>query len=354
MGRKNGTRTPAWRVALALAALLPGAAAAQETHRLAGSEIAVYNLAGHVEVVAGTGSETVVRVRRGGADAGSLSIETGSIAGRETLRVIYPSDEIVYPEMGRGSNTNLDVRADGTFSDGRGRGGDRVQIRGSGGGLEAWADLVVEVPANRNTAIYLAVGHAEARGVTGDLRIDTGSGEVSVVDIAGALEVDTGSGAVTVGNVRGDVLVDTGSGRVDASGLVGDDVALDTGSGRIVVEGVEARRLRVDTGSGSITVTGVRSEDVEVDTGSGSIEVELLTDIQRFAVDTGSGGVTIRVPDGFGAEVELDTGSGRIDVGLPMELRTVRRDHVRGRIGDGGGQLTVDVGSGSIRIIPGG
>ncbi len=354
MGRRHGRNFIGWGAALAVAVLLPGAATSQETHRLTGGEVAVYNLAGHVEVVAGTGSEVVVRLTRGGSDADRLSVETGRIGGRETLRVVYPSDEVVYPEMGRGSNTNLEVRSDGTFSDGRGGGGDRVRVRGSGSGLEAWADLVLEVPADRRTEVYLAVGRAEARGVRGDLRIDTGSGEVSVADVTGSLEVDTGSGSVVVEGVRGDVLVDTGSGRVNASSLVGEDVELDTGSGAVVVRGVQARRLRVDTGSGEIRATGVRGQDVEMDTGSGAIEVELLEDIETFTVDTGSGSVTLRVPDGFGAEIELDTGSGRIDVGLPMELRSARRDHVQGRIGDGSGRLTVDTGSGSIRIIPGG
>jgi hypothetical protein len=352
MRRRQGGKVMGWGAMLAFTVLLPGAGASQETHTLTGDQVAVYNLAGHVEVVAGTGSEVVVRMTRGGADAGRLTVETGSVGGRETLRVIYPSDEVVYPEMGRGSSTGVEVRSDGTFSDG-GRGdGDRVRIRGAGSGLEAWADLVVEVPADRRTEVYLAVGRAEARDVQGDLRIDTGSGDVAVRDVTGALEVDTGSGSVNVQGVRGDVLVDTGSGRVDASDLFGGDVELDTGSGRIVVLGVEARRLRVDTGSGEIRATGVRSDDVEFDTGSGDIEVELLEDIERFAVDTGSGRVTVRVPEGLGAEVELDTGSGRIDVGLPMELSTAQRDHVRGRIGDGGGRLTVDTGSGSIRIVP--
>lgn len=339
---------------LALAMSAPAAVDGQEVHRVSGTEVAVYNLAGHVQVVPGSGSEVVVRVSRGGRDASRLQVETGPIGGRGTLRVIYPSDEVVYPEMGRGSNTNLRVRADGTFSDGGGREGDRVNVRGSGDGLEAWADLVVEVPSGRDMQVYLAVGRADARGVRGDLRVDTGSGSVTVSDITGALEVDTGSGSVEVRDVRGDVLVDTGSGRIDAARIAGDDVELDTGSGRIVVEGVEARRLRVDTGSGGIRVTGVRSPDVEIDTGSGGIDVELLDDIERFVVDTGSGSVTVRVPDGFGAEVELDTGSGRIEVELPMQIRSARRDHVSGRIGDGGGRLSVDTGSGGIEILRGG
>lgn len=353
---RRGPRTAGTLVAVGLALTVgtPTAVDGQEVHRVSGTEVAVYNLAGHVQVVPGSGSDVVVRVTRGGRDASRLEVETGPIGGRGTLRVIYPSDEVVYPEMGRGSNTNLTVRSDGTFSDGDRGAGDRVNVRGSGDGLEAWADLVVEVPTGRSMEVYLAVGRADARGVRGDLRVDTGSGSVTVSDITGVLEVDTGSGSVDVRDVRGDVLVDTGSGRIDAARIVGDDVELDTGSGRIVVEGVEARRLRVDTGSGGIRVTGVRSPDVEVDTGSGGVEVELLADIERFVVDTGSGSVTVRVPEAFGAAVELDTGSGRIEVELPMEVRSARRDHVSGRIGDGGGRLSVDTGSGGIQILRGG
>ncbi len=160
------------------AALCVGAAAseAQEEFRLSGSEAAVYNLAGHVELVRGSGSDVVVRVTRGGDDASRLEIEVGQVRGVEALRVIYPDDEVVYPDMGRGSNTQTRVRADGTFGDGGESRGDRVSIRGSGGGMEAWADIVIEVPAGKTFSVYVAVGEAEARGLDGDIRIDTGSG----------------------------------------------------------------------------------------------------------------------------------------------------------------------------------
>ena len=72
------------------AALLLTASAlgAQETHRVAGERVAIYNIAGRVEVVAGGGADVVVRLTRGGADAERLRVETGPIAGRNTLRVI--------------------------------------------------------------------------------------------------------------------------------------------------------------------------------------------------------------------------------------------------------------------------
>lgn len=326
---------------------------AQEVERLSGRDVAIYNLAGRVEVVAGTGPDVVVRIAREGSDADRLAVETGRIGGRETLRVVYPEDEVVYPPLGRGSTTTRTLRPDGTFSDGRG-GGDRVRIRGSGSGVEAWADLVVEVPAGRSTNVYLAVGEAEARGVDGDLRIDTGSGGVRASDLSGALDVDTGSGRVTLSDIRGGVNVDTGSGSIEAARLTGGGVTLDTGSGSITLEDVQAPSLWVDTGSGGIRMSGVRSTDVEVDTGSGSVEIELLTDVERLLVDTGSGSVTVTVPSDFGAEVELDTGSGRIEVDFPMDVRTVRRDELRGRIGDGAGTLSIDTGSGGIRLRRGG
>lgn len=309
---------------------------AQDVARLSGDDVAIYNLAGRVEIVSGNGPDVVVRAAREGRDADRLAVETGRIGGRETLRIVYPAAEVVYPEMGRGSTTTRTVRPDGTFSDGRSGSGDRVRIRGSGSGMEAWADLVIEVPAGRRIGVYLAVGGVEAHGVEGDMRIDTGSGRVTLSDI------------------RGRVGVDTGSGSIEAERLSGGEVVLDTGSGSITVQDVEAPSLWADTGSGSVRMRGVRSREVEVDTGSGSVEIELLTDVERLLVDTGSGSVTVTVPADFGAEVEMETGSGRIDVDLPVELRTVRRDELRGRIGDGGGTLSIDTGSGGIRLRSGG
>ena len=335
-----------WGVA-ALTAMPLGA---QEVERVSGRDVAIYNLAGRVEIVPGSGSD-VVRIDRGGRDADELIVETGEIRGRETLRVIYPSDEIVYPEMGRGSNTSLSVRADGTFSDGGDRRGDRVRIRGRGDGLEAWADLVIEVPARAELDVNLAVGEVEARGVEADLSIDTGSGQVTALDIFGHLEVDTGSGSVAVRGVEGDLFVDTGSGRVEVSEVRGREIQIDTGSGSVRGYDLSANAVNVDTGSGSIELETVSAADVILDTGSGSIDIELLTDIDRLDADTGSGSITVRAPAGLGATVDIATGSGGIDLDFPVEVRTIRRDEVRGTIGDGRGEINIDTGSGSVKLL---
>lgn len=335
-------------LAAALTALPLGA---QEVERVSGRDVAIYNLAGRVEIVRGSGSDVVVRIDRGGRDADELIVETGQVRGRATLRVIYPHDEIVYPEMGRGSNTSLSVRDDGTFSDGGNGRGDRVRIRGRGDGLEAWADLVIEVPVGSEVDVNLAVGEVEADGVEADLSIDTGSGAVTALDIAGSLEVETGSGSIVVRGVEGDLYAETGSGRIEASEVRGREIEIDTGSGSVRGYDLSADVLGVDTGSGGIELERVSATDVSLDTGSGSIDIELLTDIDRLDADTGSGSITVRAPAGLGATVDIETGSGGIDLDFPVEVRTIRRDEVRGTIGDGRGEINIDTGSGSVKLL---
>jgi len=109
--------------------------------------------------------------------------------------------------------------------------------------------------------------------------------------------------------------------------------------------------LRVDTGSGAIELEAVTVPDVVLDTGSGSVDIELLIDVESLDIDTGSGSVTVRAPRDLGAMVEIETGSGGIDLDFPVELRTARRDLVRGRIGDGRGKIVIDTGSGTVRLI---
>ena len=338
-------------VAIALSAMRGTAGQAPQEYRLAGGHVAVYNLAGTVDVVPGTGSEVVVTIEARGADAQRLTVESGEIRGAQTLRVRYPSDRIVYGDMGGNSRTGLRVRDDGTFGHGSFRRGERVDIRGSGSGLEAWADLTIAVPPGQRFSLYLGAGATQVRDVEGDLVFDTQSGSIESAGTSGPLSIDTGSGSVRVAGAMGALEVDTGSGEVTVDGVAGDRVLVDTGSGSVRATDIRSESVEVDTGSGRITLLAVDAPDIVVDTGSGSVEVDLLADVQRLEVDTGSGGVTLRVPADLGARIEADTGSGSIDVEVPINDGTRRRSHLRGAIGDGRGSIQVDTGSGSIRVL---
>lgn len=345
-------------VALVLSAV-PAAAQQAERYEVAGSRVAIYNLAGEATLAPGAGAAVVVEVRRGGAEADRLGIERGPIGGAQTLRVLYPDDRILYRGADRGRwSSQLRVREDGTFGDsgddrGRRDRGRRVEIRSSGDGLEAHADLHISVPRGQRLELYLAVGRIGVTNVEGELYLDGGATEVTTSHTVGALTVDVGSGHVRVADARGALDIDTGSGDVDVSGVSGDQVRVDTGSGGVTLRGVTAPSLNIDTGSGGVDATGVAVERVLVDTGSGSVDLAFSDSPRDIEIDTGSGGVTLTLPAAFTATVELETGSGGIDLDFPVQVQRWERDAIRGTIGDGSGRLVVETGSGGIRIRKG-
>jgi len=344
---------------------LPLAASAQTTRQvLKGDSIAIYNLVGELHVEPGTGNDVAVEIRRGGADAEKLEIQTGPLRGRETLRVIYPDDVIVLPDWGRGWSTTLRVRDNGTFSDGgewRDRGyRDSREVRitgrgrrgGGGGGLEAFADLRVTVPAGKSVALYLGVGKAFVSNVDGAIRVHVASADVAIDRTRGSLRIETGSGNVNLRDAAGDVSLATGSGDITASGVRGTRLRLETGSGNVTVTDAKAADFHVETGSGDVDATSAEGDNLSFETGSGNVDVALVATFRSVRIETGSGDVTLKVPPTAGAEVDLDTGSGDIDLGgLTLQVRRIEHDHVTGTLGDGRGRLSVETGSGNVRLV---
>jgi len=341
------------RTALALLLLSTPALAQSETRTLSGRDVSVYNLVGTVRAVAGTGREVSVQVTRRGADAGRVRIESGTVRGRESLRIFVPSDRIVYPDMRR-SRTEIRLHEDGTFNEGDWddwRSRDRVRISGSGDGLEAYAEVVVSVPRGQRISLYLGVGRMDVSNVEGDVLVDVAAAEVEVVGVKGPLSLDTGSGRVSVRDVTGDLTVDAGSGTVNVAGVKGTVVNLDTGSGTVDARDIEARDFTAETGSGGVRVTGLKAPNVRVETGSGSATIEMLSDVEDMNVESGSGGVTLRVPATLNAEIEAESGSGGFHTDFEIVTWQIGRNHVRGRIGAGKGRIRLESGSGSIRLL---
>jgi hypothetical protein len=332
----------------ALAALLttapqPAVAQQAETFRLGGDAVAIYNLAGEVRVRGGSGPEVAVTVRPGGAEASRLAIQTGRVDTYQrafdsvmALRVVYPSETIVYRESG--GDTEIRVRENGTFfgySEAPGyREGDRVRIRSSGSGVEAHADLEVSVPEGRSVFIALAVGEGRIENVAGSLTVDVASANVHADGGRGDFVLDTGSGDVTVTEHEGDLICDTGSGNVTLTTVSGNE-------------------LNFDTGSGDVTGHSIRGTTIRVDTGSGDVTLEFVTGPRDILVDVGSGDVRLKLPDSYSAHVEIDTGSGDISTDIPIEVTEISEDQLVGRIRDGSGRLQIDTGSGDVRIEQG-
>jgi hypothetical protein len=342
---------------LSIAVAFSSTAAQTERRTLSGDRVSIYNIAGRLRVQGGNGSTVVVDVTRSGRDANQLSVQTGDIRGIASLRVVYPSDRIVYPELGFRSNTELRVNPDGTFDDNGGwswRESDRVQIRGSGSGLEAHADMVVSVPRGQRLFVHWGAGEATVSNVDGDLSISVSAARISTEHTTGALNLDTGSGSVSVVDAQGEVNLDTGSGAVTVDGIRGNDLSMDSGSGATTVNNVDVKTLKADVGSGGLRLGRVRASVVRVDVGSGGVDIDMVSAVEELIVDGGSGGVTVRLPATQGADVDIETGSGGIESDFAVQTTRFGRDHLRGQIGNGRGRIRIESGSGRVRLIKNG
>jgi hypothetical protein len=289
-------------------------------------------------------------------------VEQGELDGRQTLRVVYPAEDIVYPALGRGSSTTLRVREDGTFGDAedwhdrrrdrhRGDQGRRVEIRGDGSGLDAGADLRVRVAAGQRLSLFLAVGKVSVSNVNGVLRIDAHSAPVTATGAKGELTVDVGSGPVRVTDGQGVLSVDTGSGPVEVSRFQGRELTVETGSGNISGTEIKAERVALETGSGDIELAAAAAPALTLQTGSGTVRADLRSEVQSLSVETGSGDVAVTAPATLDAEVEIETSSGDIESDFPLQVTRHSRDHLAGRIGTGRGRIEVETGSGDVRLI---
>jgi lia operon protein LiaG len=340
---------------------VPLAAQNPSRHSLQGPDVALYNLAGTVQIGPATGDAVTVEVARGGADLAKLKVAEGPLEGRSTLRVVYPGDRVKYPPLDDGS-TELRVREDGTFGghdhkhghddddDDDDDGGRRVIISNRSG-LEAWADLRIGVPAGRKVAVHLAVGKITAANVNGKIKLETANAPVTVNGAKGELEVEVGSGDVQLSATEGDLEVTTGSGDVQATESKGRSLSIETGSGDVSATGLQATEIAVRTGSGQIKATGVKAPQVGLETGSGGVTVELQGELNRLDIRTGSGDIAITAPATLGAQVDVETASGEIDSDFPLAVTRSGPDHLRGAVGDGKGRISVETGSGGVRLI---
>lgn len=352
-------------VVLCAALTLVTALRGQETVRpgprveLAEHLVEIYDAVGTVTLRHGTGNAVTITATAQGPDGGQLQFQVDHSGDRGRFRVVFPEVEaIASPEGTSGETTDLALRRDGTFGGDRDDGGwrrgrgDRVRVGGSRG-FRGWANLEITVPDGREMKVHVAVGHARADGVNGDVTLDTWGADAEATNISGTWLLDTGSGTGTVRGLRsGSLKIDTGSGSATATDIAGDLLDLDTGSGAAEATNVRVERFRFDTGSGPVRARGLTARRGVVDTGSGSADIAYAGGaIEDLSIDTGSGRVNLALPANVDARVTIDTGSGQAVVertGAVFERRS--DDGMVLRFGEGRGRIRIDTGSGGVTI----
>lgn len=170
---------------------------------------------------------------------------------------------------------------------------------------------VIRVPLHSNAKIETGSADIETHGVLGDMKISSGSGEVSV-EHGNRLEVRTGSGDVAIGTADDDCDIKCGSGDVSVE-LIGSDASIHSGSGDIVLDKIGGS-LKVKTGSGDIVVKSA-GDGIDAMAGSGDVLVRRIKQ-GSLKAKTGSGDISVGVAEGTAAYLDVMTVTGDVTSSL--------------------------------------
>ena len=209
-------------------------------------------------------------------------------------------------------------------------------------------DYDVTVPAQTRLNAYSGSGDLTISGLELPLTAKTGSGNVTAERISADSRVSSGSGDLTINSVKGILYAQTGSGNIRADGIAG-DAFVDTGSGDIQVRQSAGGSVKAQTGSGNIKLQGIKG-GLRADAGSGNIQAE-GEPTADWRLGAGSGNVTLRVPSQASFNIDARTSSGTLKINHPVTTQgTMARNHIQGKIGNGGVLLDVHTGSGDIEV----
>ncbi len=193
------------------------------------------------------------------------------------------------------------------------------------------AELEISVPAGSGLEIETVSATIDAAGVTGESRLSSTSGWISLQGCAARFDARSTSGDIDISAAGVPGRARTVSGRITLKG-VKESVEAFSVSGSLEIEGTGVTDAELETTSGSIRFSGVLGKNARLDARSvsGSVDVHLQADIAaEFDVSTFSGGIssdfggsaistgmksskTLSFSTGNAARVVIDTFSGSV------------------------------------------
>lgn len=211
-------------------------------------------------------------------------------------------------------------------------------------------DYTIEAPPDAQVRLQNGSGDLTVAGLAGPVEATTGSGNVTLQQISGDVRATAGSGDIHLGGIKGSAEITTGSGDV-AITSVGGRVRVDTGSGDITLAG-PGGAVAVRNGSGDIRVSGAAA-DLTIHSGSGDLAVSGSPAAGAYwELHTGSGTVGLSVPAGASFRFFAQTRRGDIGANLPMTVLERQSHQLRAVVGQGSARVEVETGSGDIRLNP--
>jgi hypothetical protein len=209
-------------------------------------------------------------------------------------------------------------------------------------------DYDVTVPPQTRLTSHTGSGDQTISGLQLPMTAKTGSGNVTVDRISAETRVNSGSGDLKINSIRGVLYAETGSGNIRAEDIAG-DVFANTGSGDVDVRQSGGGSVKAQTGSGNIRLHGVKG-GLRADAGSGDIQAE-GEPTSDWRLGAGSGNITLKVPTQASFNIDARTSSGTLRMNHPYTTQgIVARNHIQGKVGNGGVLLDVHTGSGDIEL----
>jgi hypothetical protein len=209
-------------------------------------------------------------------------------------------------------------------------------------------DYDITVPAQTRLTSRTGSGDITINGLQLPMLAKTGSGNITVDHVSAEVRVNSGSGDLKITSIKGLLVAETGSGNIHADDVAG-DVKVNAGSGNVEVRQSAGGSVTAETGSGNIRLNGVKG-GLHASAGSGDIHAE-GEPTADWRLSAGSGNITLKVPSHASFNIDARASSGSLKVNHPVTMQgSVARDHIQGKVGNGGPLLELHTGSGDIEV----
>ncbi|NID04143.1 DUF4097 domain-containing protein [Luteibacter jiangsuensis] len=226
-----------------------------------------------------------------------------------------------------GDERNVDIRVEGDEKKGRWF---------SWGNDSSMQPTILNVRVPRSVAVDINVvsapvsidgldgGKIDVESVSGRIRANLRSPEVSMQTVSGTIDLAGRAGRADLQTVSGDITAPNVSDKIDAQ----------TVSGRMTIGGGPWKEANFSTVSGDTQINGSVVEGGKID------------------VDSMSGDVQIQLPPSTSAHLEASTFSGdlRSDWGSPSKGEDGPGKELKTTIGGGAGNIHVESFSGDVRV----
>ncbi len=238
--------------------------------------------------------------------------------------------------------------------------GSDVHIQGTfKQGLEHWQKrlnrlkihFLITVPRRYNVDLNTTNGGISVANLTGDARVSTSGGSLSLRSIIGEVWGHTSGGSIETVDVTGDVQVRTSGGSLRFGAIRGFISGRTSGGSIKVVDCSGGTDVR--TSGGGIWLGDI-GRNVTARTSGGSIQAAMRTQPQsECSLRTSGGAITCTLIPDVAVDLEAKTSGGRVSTDFAVESVVqgkAPKNRLEGRINGGGPLLKLRTSGGSISL----